>query len=97
LNSWQLDGHTAPEPPTGIEAPGSATAALGRSVAASGEATARHIHCRARARKMARSSMDINEALNTFTSLGARWVLWLLVALSVPTRSMAYHSVWSTS
>lgn len=27
--------------------------------------------------------MDINEALNAFTSLGARWVLWLLVVLSV--------------
>jgi biopolymer transport protein ExbB len=27
--------------------------------------------------------MDINQALNTFTGLGARWVLWLLVALSV--------------
>ena len=27
--------------------------------------------------------MDINEVLSAFTSLGARWVLWLLVALSV--------------
>ncbi len=27
--------------------------------------------------------MDINAALNAFTSLGARWVLWLLAGLSV--------------
>ncbi|MBN2193877.1 MAG: MotA/TolQ/ExbB proton channel family protein [Polyangiaceae bacterium] len=27
--------------------------------------------------------MDIDQALNAFTMLGARWVLWLLVALSV--------------
>jgi biopolymer transport protein ExbB len=27
--------------------------------------------------------MDIDQALNAFTMLGARWVLWLLFALSV--------------